>query len=195
MTEDDTVSSFDESGYFFGPLQFVSAGGLEQETKEWYTEAESWPAEMRHRSAPPASLILMTILQEAVLAKAAFIHIAPRRYEYLVRYRVGNKLWEANAFPAQKCAALYARFKRMSGVNIAERRVPQFGRFLYWSAFSLHEMRLSSIPIQQGEAFVINVLPYVGKGDYTAKRHEWLDQLTAEDVLAQIHEMQKGTTE
>lgn len=163
MTEDDTVSSFDESGYFFGPLQLLALGELQRETQEWYITAENWPANLHQRSIPSTSEMLMTILQEAILAEASFIHIDPSRYEYLIRYRIGGKLWETNAYPKYKCSGLSARLKRFSGINIAERRVPQFGRFLYWSAFSLHEMRLSSIPTQQGEVFVINVLPYVGQ--------------------------------
>ncbi len=195
MTADRKISSFDESGYFFGPLESVSYGELERQTELWFTEETIWPANLHERFAPPISAMLTTILQEAVLAKAAFIHIEPRGREYLVRYRIGDKLWEANAYPSYKCPSLYARLKAVSGINIAERRVPQFGRFLYQSQYTLHEMRLSTVPTRLGEAFVINVLLYMGKGDYSTERHTLLDPLTQEDILTQIGELQKGTTE
>ena len=77
-------------------------------------------------------------------------------------------------------------------VNIAERRVPQFGRSLYEQSGSLYELRLSSIPAQFGEAFVINILPQMGRGDYAVDRHEWQDKMTVEDVMAQIQAARQG---
>ena len=83
----------------------------------------------------------------------------------------------------------------MFNVNIAERRVPQFGRLLYEQSNLLYELRMSSIPTQQGEAFVINISRQIGRGDYAVERHEWQDQMTAKDVLALIHTAQQRNSE
>ena len=182
MAEGIKVSSFDESGYFGGPPKIIFLDNLEREADE----GDEWVASLSNRYGISIFRILLTTLQEAVLAKALFIHIHPGRFEVVIRYRIGGRLWEANAFPLHTYAPFCARLKIMFNVNIAERRVPQFGRLLYEQSSLLYELRMSSIPTRQGEAFVINILQRTGRGDYAVDRHERQDQMTVEDVLAQI---------
>ena len=182
MADGVKVSSFDESGYFGGPRKVIFSANLEREADE----QDEWLASMGNGSKISTTRILLTSLQGAVLAKATHIHIHPRRFEFVIRYRVGSKLWEASASPLNVYWPFCGRLKMLFNVNIAERRVPQFGRSLYEQWGSLYELRLSSIPVQFGEAFVINVSPQMGQGDYAADRHEWLDKMTVEDVMAQI---------
>ena len=182
MVEAVEVSSFDESGYHGGPFGIIFSSSLAREADE----QDEWLASMGNGSKISTTRILLTLLQGAVLAKATYIHIHPRRFEFVVRYRVGNRLWEASASPLNVYWPFCGRLKMLFNINIAERRVPQFGRSIYEQSGSLYELRLSSIPVQFGEAFVINVLPQMGQGDYAVDRHEWQDKMTVEDVMAQI---------
>lgn len=191
MADDDKVSSFDESGYLRGSPKIVFSANLEREADE----ADKWLSSIPNGSEISVSRILLTVLQEAILAGASFIHIHPTWSEFAIRYRIGSRLLEANAFPKHVYAPFCARIKIISSVNIAERRVPQFGRFLYEQSGFLYELRMCSIPTQQGEAFVINLLQQKGRGDYAVERHEWQDQMTAEDVLALIHTAQQRKSE
>ncbi len=191
MADGDKVSSFNESGYFRGPPKIIFSDNLEREADE----GDEWVASLPNGYGISVFRILLVTLQEAVLAKASFIHIHPGHFEVVIRYRIDGRLWEANAFPLHTYAPFCARLKIISNVNIAERRIPQFGRFLYEQSSLLYELRMSSIPTQSGEAFVINILPQMGRGDYAVERHEWQDQMTAEEVLALIHTAQQGKPE
>lgn len=187
MIDDGTISSFGEAGYTNGRCRLVFSENLAQHADEWDKE--------QGNAAEPGfatSRVLLTVLENAILAKASYVHFDPVQGgrkssgEFRVRYRINGRLWEADAFPLHGYSAFGAMLKIDSSANPAERRVPQFGRFLWVQAGAYYEMRLSSIPTQSGEAFVINILKIVGHGNYTEERHEWLDKLTAEDIYANI---------
>ncbi len=197
MADNSKVSSFNESGYFKGRCQLISSDNLAREADEWDKEQEGQLGE----TVQPINRILLAVLHDAVLAEANYIHINPMRVgserwsEFLIRYRLGSKLWEANAFPTHVYAPFCARLKIISSVNIAERRLPQFGRFLWEQSHVVYEMRLSSIPTQLGEAFVINILQNYGSGSYTEERHEWLDELVADEIYASILQKRQEKSE
>ncbi len=191
MVEKDKVSSFDESGYFKGQAKIISSGSLAKEADE----QDQLLAALPSGSEISVARILLTVLQEAVLAKASYVHIHPHELEFIVKYRTVDRLWEANAFPLYIYWPFVARLKMISSINIAERRLPQFGRFLYEHSAFLYEFRLSSIPTRLGEAFILNVLTYAGQGDYSVDRHQWLDNLSRKEVLAQINALQQGKPE
>lgn len=192
MADNDKVSSFNESGYFRGPLKIIFSDNLEREADE----QDKWLASIPNGSGISVGRILLTILQEAVLAKASYIHIDPRQSEFFIRYRIGDRLWEANAFPMYPSySAFCARLKRIFSVNIAERRIPQFGRLLYEQEGFLYELRMCSIPTQIGETFVINIVQQSGHGDYTAERHQELDQMSLEEIYTRILTKRQERTE
>ena len=188
MANDDTISSFNDSGYTRGPCSLVFWDSLAREADE----QDKYLASIPNGSEISVGRVLLTVLQEAVWDQASYIHINAVkpinqwRGEFRVRHRIGGRLWESNAFPIQVYAAFCARLKILSGVNIAERRLPQFGRFLWVQDGICYEMRLSSIPTQFGETFVLHILQVVGHGNYTEDRHEWLDNLIAEEIYASI---------
>ncbi len=197
MVNNDKISSFDESGYTRGPCKIVFSDSLAQEAEE----QDKYLAGMPNGAEVSVGRALLTVLQEAIVSQASYIHINAVkpinqwRGEFRVRHRIGGKLWEVNAFPINIYAAFCARLKIISGVNIAERRVPQFGRFLWVQAGTYYEMRLSSIPTQFGEVFVIGATKIVGHGNYTEERHEWLDKLTMEEIYASILAMRQENTQ
>ena len=75
-----------------------------------------------------------------------------------VRYRIDGDLQERASFPIEAYPAICARIKIMSGINIAERRVPQDGRINMRIGGKEYDFRVSSLPSVHGEKFVIRIL-------------------------------------
>ena len=98
------------------------------------------------------------VLQEAVKAKASDIHFEPFEHEYRIRYRVDGALYEMAPPPKSLAGAVTARVKVMSGLNIAEKRIPQDGRIKTTVGGRPIDLRVSTLPTQFGESVVLRIL-------------------------------------
>lgn len=98
------------------------------------------------------------ILLKALESRASDIHIEPFEKVLRVRYRVDGVLEETKNPPKSVQSALISRFKIMSGLDIAEHRLPQDGRFR--TRFKGHDIdfRVSILPCYHGEKIVMRVL-------------------------------------
>lgn len=106
----------------------------------------------------PAVRLVDSIIKEAIPFRASDIHIEPFEYKVKVRYRVDGDLQERAEFPIEAYSAISARLKIMSGLNIAERRVPQDGRINMNIGGKEYDFRVSTLPTVFGEKFVIRIL-------------------------------------
>ncbi len=106
----------------------------------------------------PAVRLVDSIIKEAIPFRASDIHIEPFEYKVKVRYRVDGDLQERAEFPIEAFSAISARLKIMSGLNIAERRVPQDGRINMNIGGKEYDFRVSTLPTVFGEKFVIRIL-------------------------------------
>ena len=91
-------------------------------------------------------------------AKASDIHFEPFEGEFRIRYRIDGALYEMTPPPASLANAVTARVKVMSGLNIAERRVPQDGRIKTTVGGRAIDLRVSTLPTQFGESVVLRIL-------------------------------------
>jgi type IV pilus assembly protein PilB len=107
--------------------------------------------------APIVRLVSM-LLTEAVRARASDIHIEPQRDGLKVRYRVDGVLREVMAIPKGATPAVVSRLKIISGIDIAERRVPQDGRTKVVVDGKGMDARVSTLPSIHGEKVVIRLL-------------------------------------
>lgn len=98
------------------------------------------------------------LLEYAVRAGASDVHIEPRESYVQVRYRVDGVLKEANRLPISALGALVSRIKILSALKIDERRVPQDGRFKVKVAGKAFALRVSTLPIADGEKVVMRIL-------------------------------------
>jgi type IV pilus assembly protein PilB len=98
------------------------------------------------------------ILSEAVRLKASDILIEPMENETRVRYRIDGLLQTARHMPKSLHEAIISRIKIMSELNIAERRLPQDGRFKLKSRNKFVDFRISILPSSYGEKAGIRVL-------------------------------------
>jgi len=100
------------------------------------------------------------LLIEAYQKQATDIHIEPSADELKIRYRVDGVLYDAKVPPNIKHFkdSISSRIKVMSNLNIAERRLPQDGRFKLQAAGLNLDLRVSFLPTSFGESVVIRIL-------------------------------------
>jgi general secretion pathway protein E len=98
------------------------------------------------------------ILQKAVVSNASDIHIEPFENLLRVRFRIDGLLRDEEAPSSQDTAAIVSRIKIMANLNIAERRLPQDGRFKVRIHGDNIDLRVSTLPTLHGESVVLRLL-------------------------------------
>lgn len=133
------------------------AGELDDELSESDLDLESLLAESDANEAPVVRL-LQNIFEDAVQVAASDIHIEPDESVLRVRLRIDGELQEQVMKERRVVSALVSRLKIMSGLDIAEKRLPQDGRFNIRILNRSIDVRLSTLPTQYGEAVVMRLL-------------------------------------
>lgn len=106
----------------------------------------------------PIAQTINLLLEYAIRSSASDIHIEPREEFVQIRYRIDGVLKEVNRLPRNVHAALVSRIKILSNLKIDERRVPQDGRFKVKVAGKQYALRVSTLPIADGEKVVMRIL-------------------------------------
>jgi type IV pilus assembly protein PilB len=106
----------------------------------------------------PVIKIVNLILVQAIKEKASDIHIEPFQKTLKLRYRIDGELVAAESPPKALQLAITSRIKILAGLNIAERRVPQDGRFRIKVIGKEVDLRISILPTAYGEKIVIRIL-------------------------------------
>jgi type IV pilus assembly protein PilB len=133
--------------------------------------------------APVIKLANLIIVQ-AIKDRASDIHLEPFEKSMRLRYRVDGVLIDATPPPKQMQLALASRFKIMSSMDIAERRLPQDGRMRVKVSGKDFDLRVSVLPTVHGEKIVLRVLD---KTNLTASIDKLgLDAETFKNVKAAI---------
>ncbi|HET8884059.1 MAG TPA: GspE/PulE family protein [Candidatus Saccharimonadales bacterium] len=106
----------------------------------------------------PIAQTINLLLEYAIRSSASDIHIEPREEHVQIRYRIDGVLKEVNRLPRNVIGALTSRIKILSNLKIDERRVPQDGRFKIKVAGKQYALRVSTLPIADGEKVVMRIL-------------------------------------
>lgn len=106
----------------------------------------------------PVLRLIQTMFQDAVQVRASDLHIEPGETALRVRQRVDGTLQEQKIDGRRVAGALVTRLKLMSGLDIAEKRLPQDGRFSLKVKDKSIDVRLSTMPTQHGESVVMRLL-------------------------------------
>ena len=109
-------------------------------------------------SSRPVVRFVNLVLYMAVQDRASDIHFEPFEDEFKIRYRVDGALYEMAPPPRHLALPVTSRLKVISGLNIAERRIPQDGRIQLPVAGRMIDFRVSTLPTQFGESVVLRVL-------------------------------------
>lgn len=102
--------------------------------------------------------LLRMIFEDAVQVHASDIHIEPDEKVLRIRLRIDGVLHETDLNEVGIAPALVLRLKLMSGLNISEKRLPQDGRFKIRARGHDVDVRISTLPIQNGESVVMRLL-------------------------------------
>ena len=128
----------------------------------------------------PVVKLINGILTDAVKRGASDIHFECFEHELRVRYRIDGALQDIMKPPLKLRAALISRFKIMSQLNIAERRVPQDGRIKLKMGRKVIDFRVSTLPTLFGEKVVLRILD---KGNLTLELEKFGIEPRAEQEL------------
>lgn len=105
----------------------------------------------------PVIKLCDSILIDAITRAASDIHIEPFAKTIFIRFRIDGKLQKIDELSPRIYPAILARFKIMSELNIAERRVPQDGKISLVIEGNSYDFRVSTIPTIHGEKIVIRI--------------------------------------
>lgn len=126
--------------------------------REQKDEDESLDEMLQSAEGAPVIRMVNMILLEAIRKGASDIHLEPMEKKFRLRYRVDGGLLESPNPPKNLQAAITSRIKIMADLNIAERRVPQDGRFRIKALGKEVDLRVSLLPTVYGEKVVMRTL-------------------------------------
>jgi type IV pilus assembly protein PilB len=115
-------------------------------------------AALQASQIPPIIKLVNLVIAEGLRAHASDIHIEPSEHEIRVRLRVDGVLRDFLRTPAWLHSGLTTRLKVISKLDIAEKRLPQDGRFKVTFQNSPTDVRISTLPTQFGEKVVMRLL-------------------------------------
>jgi type IV pilus assembly protein PilB len=123
-------------------------------------EGEEKKTKKRGSEDPDAPVIklISLLIDEAVRMRASDIHIEPMHNRVRVRYRIDGVCVERDNVPKSMQGAVLSRLKIMSGIDIAEKRLPQDGRIKKQVGNSVIDFRVSTCPAYHGESVVLRIL-------------------------------------
>ena len=106
----------------------------------------------------PVVKLVNNLVQQAYIRQASDIHLEPFENDVIVRMRIDGDLIEVMRLAPATLASVISRIKILSGMNIAEKRIPQDGRFNYTNDEFKVDLRVSTIPTMYGEKCVMRLL-------------------------------------
>jgi len=137
--------------------QYYGTSGTLQEIVASIDKKKLVEGEKLGEEAPVIKIVNLLIIQ-AVQARASDIHIEPEEKFLGVRYRVDGILYRQKPLPKELQPAIISRLKIMSGLDIAEKRIPQDGRILMKISNKEIDFRVSTCPAIFGENVVLRIL-------------------------------------
>jgi len=152
---------------------------LDEELSDADVDLQALAAEEGSPDAPVIKLI-QSMFQDAVRVAASDIHIEPDDRCLRIRLRVDGFLQEQVIEGSRVGQALVTRLKLMCGLDIAEKRKPQDGRFSIKVDEKWFDVRVSTMPIYHGESVVLRLL------DHSASQKSFTDLGMPDDIIARF---------
>lgn len=138
----------------------------------------------------PIAKTVNLIVEYGVKSGASDIHIEPREGYVVVRYRIDGLLREANKLPRKVLGGLVSRIKILADLKIDEHRAPQDGRFKINLGNNSYALRVSTLPIVDGEKVVMRILNESSKPATFTELGFWGQGLeTLQQAITQPHGM------
>ncbi len=138
--------------------QQISERAIEDLKRDWSVDVQTGAADDSDIQNAPAVRLANSIITQAASLKASDIHLEPFEEGVVVRFRIDGALSQTMTIPQNLYPAVLTRFKVISGINIAEKRVPQDGRIEMTISGKNYDFRVSTLPTVFGEKIVIRIL-------------------------------------
>ena len=124
------------------------------------SKPSGWEAQqaIKLASDKPTVRLVHNLIADAVTRRASDIHIRPKEHMVDILYRIDGSLTKIRSFERQMLSAAVARIKIISGMNIAEHRLPQDGRTKITVKGNTVDLRISLMPTIHGESVVLRLL-------------------------------------
>lgn len=106
----------------------------------------------------PTVNLLNSLIGKALKAGASDMHLEPYQEKYRIRFRVDGVLQDIEMLPAKMRLPIASRLKILSGMDIAEKRKPQDGKIEMKIASEEFDIRVSALPVNDGESIVMRFL-------------------------------------
>jgi len=145
-------------GRYFGFSQEVSAAIDELDSEADYLDNLAFDMDNMANDDAPVIAAVNGIINQAVNNGASDIHIEPSEDSLKIRFRIDGLLQETLNLPRKVQPSLISRIKLMSDMDIAEKRLPQDGRFQIKTGAKKIDLRVSSLPTIFGEKLVVRIL-------------------------------------
>ncbi|MBO5842854.1 MAG: type II/IV secretion system protein, partial [Clostridia bacterium] len=108
-------------------------------------------------SSAPIVVLVNTLLEQAARQRASDIHIEALQESLRVRFRIDGVMYTKHKYSNELTAAVLARIKILSGMDISEKRKPQDGRMTYFVDGREYDIRVSVLPTTYGEKCVMRL--------------------------------------
>jgi general secretion pathway protein E len=138
-------------------LAIIDDIGRERAVNELFGKANIDIAALAEEA--PVINLVNSIIERAIQTEASDIHIENGAKNLTIRFRIDGKMIEFMQQPATRFAAIASRIKLMAQLDIAERRLPQDGRFSTRANKREYDVRVSTAPDVHGESIVMRLLP------------------------------------
>ena len=119
-------------------------------------------AEIRKITVPEKEIdvvdLVSGIMENAIKERASDVHLEPQGPKSSVRYRLDGVLREVATIPAELHSGMVSRIKVLSNLKVDERRLPQDGRFKLTGPEYIVSVRVSIVPLTEGEKIVMRIL-------------------------------------
>lgn len=156
VTEGQLLESIDR-GYRRTEEISGLARELSEELDDTYVDFGTLTDSVGGEDAPVVKL-LQTMFDDATQIRASDIHIEPQEGKLVIRFRIDGALHLQSEADNKIAPALVSRLKLMSGLDIAEKRLPQDGRFHVRVREQGVDVRIATCPTQYGETAVMRLL-------------------------------------
>ncbi len=131
---------------------------MDQDTAPHWEETDSLDKLRVEASDPPVVKYVHHLVVQAVNSEASDIHISPKQDKVELRIRIDSILYDYDPPPKSMFPAIVTRIKILAGLDIAERRLPQDGRFKMQIGGQNLDIRVSCFPTIYGESIVMRLL-------------------------------------
>jgi len=158
MASEEDISTAISSYYELGEYEdIIEKFSTEVTLQTDEDEEDLRKIESLSREAPIIQLVNMLIVQ-GVKERASDIHVEPNESGLIIRFRIDGILHDIKNLPNKIKSAIISRIKILSKMDIAERRLPQDGRFQIKFGSREVDLRVSSLPTVFGEKIVLRLL-------------------------------------